>query len=319
MDKKRAIIIAVIVIILIIVLLALRCSAGKKKAPGTGEVPEATPPAGEKAATPEVKKKVSKKDKQLEAYEFKKIKKAGDKMALEVKKNGKVIMTKETAAKEKLFINIEGEDKTLPKAGADMNGDNRPDMVVQVRSEKDSCSNAYSVFSVFDDMKLLAEIKGLAAGMEVKDIDGDKVPEIIGRDCTFLDWWASFGETPAPKVVLRWGDGRYVFAEDVMRKDAPERQEMQAYINKNKGKFISYVWKYMLDLIYTGNGSKAWEFYEMVPFDTEWEEQIMDDESKKGIGSKEEYLGAFKEHLATSPYYEDIKYFNNWEMLDVEM
>jgi len=214
---------------------------------------------------------------------------------------------------------LSGENKHLPKAGDDINGDGKPDIVLQFKSFKDSCSNVYSVYSLRDEPELVSEIKGLAEGLKFEDLDNDRVPEISGHDCTFLDWWASLGETPAPKVILRWGEGKYVFAGDLMRKDPPLESEMRSYLEKNKGKFISYVWKYMLDLIYTGNGDIAWEFYDMVEWDEGWEEDIMDDSSKRGVGNKDDFLGAFKEHLSTSPYWEDVKSFNNWEMLEVEL
>lgn len=264
-------------------------------------------------ATTVVKKPASTGPVNVKDYEFKI---SQDKNTFEVIKKGEVIMSKEAGDQESFAVGIEGKEKALPKIGMDLTGDSKPDMVLKTRSEKDSCSNIYSLFSIGDDMQLLAEIRGLQDGIEFKDLDSDKIPELLGRDCTFLDWWASLGTPPAPKIVLSYIEGTgYIVASDLMRKDPPEDTVMQEYADGCKGKPISKVWSYMLDLIYTGSGDTAWKFYDMVEFDSE--AQATNEEGNKA--DKQEYLEAFKEHLSTSPYWPAVKKLNNWEFSDMGM
>jgi hypothetical protein len=327
MNKKIIIIITAVALLLIILLLA-RCAGGcgrHASKPGMTPVREtpvvagATPAAGQankESARAEIKKSAVPA---LTGYKFKISKNADGNEVLEISKGNNVVYKKEAGKKENILVNSDGSNSKLPVAGQDLLGDGRQYVMIQVHSSKDSCSNVYVVLSVADNFKEVAEIRGLADGVEFKDIDKDGKPELIGRDCTFMDWWAAFGEAPAPKVIMRYGDNGFVFAEDLMKKDPPSTEQMRSYIKKNKGGFITWVWKYMLDLIYSGNGDKAWKFYDMVDWDPDWESQMMQENTEKEISDKEDFKQAFKEHLTTSTYWPQLKTFNNWEMLDVEM
>ena len=334
---------ALVALVVMVVVIALMSQCGKKK---TAPVPPATTAAvsaqgaavtktaepaiqvktalpvrskaaaaAAKPAAPAAKKAQAKSTGPVNVkdYEFKVSK---DKTTFEVVKKGAVILSKAAGDQESFAVGAEGADKALPKIGTDLTGDGKPDMVLKTKSEKDSCSNIYSIFSIGDEMQLVAEVKGLADGIEFKDLDKDKIPEIIGHDCTFLDWWAMLGSTAAPRIVLSYLEGTgYVMAPDLMRKDPPSDAVMQKFAASCKGKPISKVWSYMLDLIYTGNGDTAMKFYEMVDFDAE--AQATNDQGVKA--DKTEYLEAFKEHLSTSPYWPAIKKLNNWEYSDMGM
>jgi hypothetical protein len=89
---------------------------------------------------------------------------------------------------------------------------------------------------------------------------------------------------------------------------------MREYAEKNKDEFISYVWEYMLKLIYGGNGDKAWEFYEMVQWNEDWESAMTEAGRSTDSTDKGDFLEAFKEHLSTSPYWEEVKKMNNWDL-----
>ena len=299
--------------------------AEKAKAPvqGKKETNAVTPAGGAVKTASELKKEAaamkakprSNEKVNMKDYEFKL---SGDKTTFEVTKKGQVIMTKSAGDMESFQLGAGGADKTLPKAGTDLTGDGRPDVVLKTKSEKDSCSNIYSVFSVGDDMELEAEIKGLADGIVFKDLDNDGIPEIIGHDCTFLDWWAALGKPPAPKVILRYIEGSgYVLADDLMRKDPPADGDMQVYADSLKDADISKLWSYMLDLIYTGNGDPAWKFYDMVEWNDKWEANNAGND--EGKDAKTEFLEAFKEHLSTSPYWPALKKMNNWEYTEMGM
>jgi len=313
-NKKRIVVIAAIVIILIALLLVLKCgrSTGKEGKQGDSAAVQGveTTATAEKNGDKKSSETVSPK-KSAGAVNIKVTEKG---KVFEVIKNGKTVINKQAGEKEGFKIVALGADKANPETFSDLTGDNKPDFVLQSYSEKDSCSNVYSVFSAEDDFKLMAEIKGLSEGISFKDLNGDGVPELIGNDCTFLNWWASFGGDTAPKVILSYKDGVYLLNPALMKKSPPLEEEMREYAEKNKNEFISYVWEYMLGLIYGGNGDKAWEFYDMVEWNEEWEESMTEAGRSTDRTDKGDFLEAFKEHLSTSPYWEEIKKMNNWEM-----
>ncbi len=252
-------------------------------------------------------------------YESKILKTQDGGMVFQILKEGKEIFKKEVKDKFSFIANLDGKNKNLPEFGQDINGDGKKDFVLQLKSEKNSCSNIFAIYSMEDNFKQLAELKGLADDIKFQDLDGDSIPELIANDCTFLNWWGSFGENFAPQVILKLKYGEYKLAENLMRKSPPSDNEINKIIKDNKNSFITYIWKYMLDLIYTGNGELAWSFYERVEWNSEWEEGILENKEGKKISDKYEFLEAFKEHLTTSPYWEDLKKLNGWEMLEIEM
>lgn len=325
MANKKIITIVAAAIVLLVIIMLSRCSCGTNKQASAEAVPAAAKTKADAAIAVEPEKTghvsagINPAAKAMEGIQIKTKKRAGGGEALEVIEGGKKVYSLETMAKENIKLNTDGTDENLPRAGTDVTGDGKADMVVQVSSAKDSCSNSYEILSVVDDFSTLAEIKGLADGVKFEDIDGDGKQEISGHDCTFMDWWASFGEVLAPQVILRYGEDGYVFSEDLMKKDAPGDSAMRAVVKKNKDSFVTYVWKYMLDLIYSGNGDAAWRFFDMVDWNPEWEGQLTEDGADRAMSDKEDFKQAFKEHLTTSVYWPNVKTFNNWEMLDVEM
>ncbi|MFP4466161.1 MAG: hypothetical protein ACLFP1_03845 [Candidatus Goldiibacteriota bacterium] len=320
-------------VILIIILLLLKCPGKKKtvsdtivKEPSAEKIKDAEEkeaPA-EKEETekkePEPEKRVkAEKEPAKKAEEPKKdvvavnITKKEEKHILEIKKDGKTLLTKEVDEKTGFKV---VEDKTVY---TDLTGDGKPNFILQEYSEGESCANIFTIFTMDDDFEMKAQLHGLSEGMKFEDLDDDGVPEIIANDCTMMNWWAAFGADIAPKVVLKYSGGDYVFAEAFMRKDAPLESEMRQYADENKNSFISYVWKYMTDLIYSGNGDSAWDFFEMVHWDRAWEAEITAKDERRGASAKLDFLEAYKEHLSTSPYWEDLKAFNGWEMQEMMM
>ncbi|MBN2754600.1 MAG: hypothetical protein JXR81_07010 [Candidatus Goldbacteria bacterium] len=314
MNNKKRIIIAAIAVMLIALLLVLKCGRGTVKPDKQGDSPAAEEniktDAAEKSGTEKPADKVP-SNKSGAAVNVKVTEKG---KIFEVVKDGKTVINKQAGDKEGFKLVPPGTDKTNPEVFADLTGDKKPDFVLQSYSEKDSCSNIYSVFSAEDDFKMMAEIKGLSEGISFKDLNADGVPELIGNDCTFLNWWASFGGDTAPKVILEYKDGAYLIAAGLMKQSPPLDEEMREYAEKNKNEFISYVWEYMLNLIYGGNGDKAWEFYDMVQWNEDWESAMTEAGRSTDGTDKGDFLEAFKEHLSTSPYWEEIKKMNNWDL-----
>ena len=191
----------------------------------------------------------------------------------------------------------------------DITGDGIPELIMGVWSGGAHCCFSIILFSLGEELKKIAVIEGVDSSFEFKDFEGDGIYELVGRDWTFAYWETSFANSPAPQVVLRYQHGKYVLATNVMKKQPPDKKELEAKIVGLRDKFAnvralddeapSELWEYMLDLIYTGNGKIA-----LNVFNKAWPEH------KEG---KEEFLTAFKTQLAKSSYWQEIKVFNKWQ------
>jgi hypothetical protein len=125
-------------------------------------------------------------------------------------------------------------------------------------------------------------------------------------------------DSAKPQIVLKYHDGSYHLATDLMKKPPPNAKELSERITvvrqamhtsentpalRNRqwadGGVPSSMWVYMLDLIYSGNGELALKF-----FDTVWPN------SKQG---KRAFLEDFQKVLTESPYWPEIKTFNGWQ------
>lgn len=211
-----------------------------------------------------------------------------------------------------------GNEETLESTPVrDITGDGVSDLIVQHYSGGLHCCWSYSIFSLGEEFKRIAHIEGRHTPFDFKDIDGDSIYELIGKDWTFAYWETSFIHSPAPTIILRYEQGTYHLAGDLMKKPSPKPGEFEARLREvrqemghaaeanlqnsrwSNGGVPSSLWGYMLDLIYAGNGQLAWEFFNRV-----WSDE------RKG---KKEFLDVFKQQLATSPYWPEIKGMNGWE------
>ena len=151
--------------------------------------------------------------------------------------------------------------------------------------------------------------------------------ELEAWDSNFAYWGSSWAESPRPRIVLRFKDGRYRLAGDLMRKPPPEPSDLEkaaAAVRESDRWFISQpahpwyrlpgmrerlwlgswkrvgvpidLWREMLDLIYTGNDDAALEFLNMA-----W---------KPGYPGKRARLNEFRSQLAKSPYWPEIREMN---------
>lgn len=102
--------------------------------------------------------------------------------------------------------------------------------------------------------------------LELKDIDNDNIPEITFYDPSWRYWNNSAGfEAPIINIILKYNNGNYHLYTERMLKNLPDEKSYNIMINKcrklgNSVNNSSFLWSYMLDLIYTGHFDKAMEF-----------------------------------------------------------
>jgi hypothetical protein len=188
--------------------------------------------------------------------------------------------------------------------GKDITGDGVPNVVISEWSGGAHCCFYFHVFEIGKNFK---KIDSLNAGhgdlSYFADLDNKKGLEFITSDWTFAYWKTSFAQSPAPAIILRFQNGVYVLASDLMRKQAPLTEEIEAKIKEiqsddawlNDNVPVS-IWSFMLELIYTGNADKAWEF-----FDKAWPLKI---------SGKKEFLKEFRAQLIKSRYWPQVKKMN---------
>ena len=185
--------------------------------------------------------------------------------------------------------------------GSDITGRGVPNLVVSEYAGGAHCCLSFHIFEIgkeFREIAVLDAGHGDLAHFEKRS--GEKGLVFVANDWIFAYWNASFAQSPAPEVVLRFSDGRYRLAVDLMYKPVPsdktvEEQIRQVQADKaweQDGGPPVKLWEFMLDLIYTGNADAAWQFFEKA-----W---------VPGVPGKTEFLAEFRSQLTKSQYWEDL-------------
>ena len=200
--------------------------------------------------------------------------------------------------------------------GTDITGRGHPDMIVTQWSGGEHCCFKHYIFELEPELKIVAQIDdGDGDFAHFADLDGSRHFYYVGKDWTFAFWDASFEDSPAPTVILRFIDGphggAYHLAMDKMERPQPTPAEWSKAVaaardaitqNSGFGDGIgSELWSNMLDLIYTGHSALAWKL-----FDQAWPAPKPDQKPDQKP-DKAHFLAGFCSQLKSSPYWPDLK------------
>lgn len=197
---------------------------------------------------------------------------------------------------------VADDPNALVRMGADVLGNGKPNLVLGHWSGAAGCCYRIEVFEIGAEFRKVTEIDlQHSADAEFADVDGDGRVELVAEDWTFAGWHAAFPESPAPQVILRFRDGAFHLATDVMKKPAPRYSDLIAKVQQvqasrgwdNPQDPPSQLWATMLDLIYSGNARQAWRFC-----DAAWPRER---------GGRADFGKEFQGQLAKSPYWADLK------------
>lgn len=197
----------------------------------------------------------------------------------------------------------------------DLNGDGNLELIVRHFSGGAHCCYQYWIFSLGDAPTQLAFLEPKDSPLIFADKNNDGIFEIEGADKTFAYWQTDYATSPSPHVILTFTPEGLKLDAEKMRQFPPSDDELQNMVMRVRselGKTISdhqdeawrhagihpAVWATMLDLIYSGNGDVAWQF-----FDSVW---------RNGVKGKDEFRGAFLAQLQSSPYWDGIRAMNGW-------
>lgn len=158
-------------------------------------------------------------------------------------------------------------------AGAvrDLTGDGVPELVVSSYSGGAHCCTTHWIVTLGDDgPRPVARVDAADGEAEIVDLDRDGLPEVALADWSFAYWNASFAESPAPRVVLRWDGAGFAPTWQGLRLppldpaalDA-EAAAVRADAAWTERSFppVAY-WATLLDLLYAGHGAEAARFAE---------------------------------------------------------
>ena len=211
-----------------------------------------------------------------------------------------------TVTEWRITIGADNEDGSPPIGVADdMTGDSVPELILETHSGGAHCCRTYYILRLdpIDELTLLGTIDALESPASFKDLDGDGRLEVVLRDWTlYLTGVALGGISPAPEVILRYSDGRYEVAPDLMSEPAPTEDELLTAARRVRDGAegdgwddavpVAY-WGTILDLVYSGHETLAWRFADLA-----WPE------SRAG---KDGFLAHFRQELGESRYLSAIR------------
>jgi hypothetical protein len=203
----------------------------------------------------------------------------------------------------------EAEGPVIPM-GTDVTGDGISDLVIKEWTGGAHCCFILRVFDIGSSVKSLASVDVRHSDLAgFGDFDGTGRLYVLANDWTFAYWRTAFSNSPAPRVILQFQDGRYVLSSNKMRKPRPAQEALESSANRFRqdsqdvDQWWHQLWSVALDLIYSGNADAA-----LMLFDAAWPQAR--EEEKDSI--KREFL----KKLSESPYWTEVKALNNGRVWD---
>ncbi len=249
---------------------------------------------------------------------FDQVAKDGSDSSYEIFKDRKSVFQQKARYKGTQFyigtMDAKDPDAPLVKMGTDITGAGQPDLVVSEWSGGANCCLTLHIFEIGSTFRQIGSIAAKFGDTGPHFVHLDKNTKNAGlqiqiSDWTFANWHSDFADSPAPKVTLRFGDGGYRVAPDLMRSSAPAVSDIDARVaeirnHKNTSKSNSWpdadisptLWATMLDLIYSGHAGDAWKF-----LDRAWPPKI---------GGKDAFVRDFRAELKKSPYWSAVEAMN---------
>ena len=177
-----------------------------------------------------------------------------------------------------------------PSPGANITGNGIPNLVISSYSGGAHCCSTYHIFELGDEFRVVDTIYAGHGEAVFADVDGDGIPEIQVQEWGYAYAFASFADSPAPDIILRYADGKYRVATELMFTEAPTAEEFTAMVTEintiyakapsgsdepiQPGEWGSepILWKEMLDLAYKGHVDLALKLFNTC-WQADWKNQ----------------------------------------------
>ena len=155
-------------------------------------------------------------------------------------------------------------------AGLDVTGDGTPKVALN-QSRGRQGGGSIIVFECGVSFRKISEIDSLGTYPKLRDLDGDGIPELVVSDDAFYHWPICRDGEPIPEVILRWRNGKYVAAKDLMYKPAPTKEAIEATVaairastdwDAESCQAPPALWTNAIALMYSGHERLGWELVE---------------------------------------------------------
>ena len=193
------------------------------------------------------------------------------------------------------------------KTTVDKTGDGTPDIAVSFFTGGAHCCFDMHFYELGkDNLKKLKVINGQDSDVTAigKQPNGGLILQT--GDSNFTYWLTSFAGSPIPTVILTFQNGEFRPDVKLMKKPAPSmailkqkaakaRKDigLEPYTGEENSNFLNAFWGEMVDLMYSGNETAAWQYFDLV-----W------DKRKQG---KEKFKDDFLQKLNESEYWQQMQ------------
>jgi hypothetical protein len=187
-------------------------------------------------------------------------------------------------------------------AGLDITGDGIPKLALTDQLGRQG-GGSLLLFACGKDFHQIANIESWGAFPELRDLDGDGVPELMVSDNAFYHWPVCMDGEPLPAVALRWRAENYTPAGDLMVKDSPSQEALETLAlsirnshdwNAESCQVPEALWTNAVALMYGGHEDLGWRFIEMA-----WKPGF----PNSGYVSKEDLIAGLRDRLEESVYW----------------
>ena len=183
--------------------------------------------------------------------------------------------------------------------GTDVTGDGVPNIALTDKLGRQGGGEVY-LFECGKVFRQIAHIESLGEYPEFRDVDGNGIPEIMASDNAFYHFPTPADGQPMPTLILRWRNGRYIAAKDLMAKAPPAEVELEATTARwrsgsdpeEAAEASDELSATVLGLLYSGHDCLAWEFID-AGFDDPLE--------------KEDFKARLQSRLEESAYWPDLR------------
>ena len=222
---------------------------------------------------------------------------------VEILKNGRRVFSTYGGA----YIGI-AEFGSNSVVGMDITGEGKSNIALSESLGRQG-GGAFYLFECSEKFRQIATVESRGTYPELKDLDGDGIPELIASDDAFYHWPVCRDGEPIPEVILRWRNGKYVAARDLMCKPASTKEELEVMAtavrssskwNAEFGWVPSELWTNAIALMYSGHENLGWKFV-----DRAWQPGFPGED---GSLSKEQLIDHYlRSRLDESRYWPDLK------------
>jgi hypothetical protein len=201
-------------------------------------------------------------------------------------------------------VTIQGNSRIFLK---DLDNNDLAEVIVKTYSGGAHCCTTFRIYTWKDSAFIKTELEGLdSSGGEFRDLDGDKSPEFITMDQSFLYKFSSYASSFPPSLILKFNQGEFKNVThrhpDELAKIASQMREILLTAESQKqGNVNGILAGYVAQKILMGEYQEGWDFM-LNHYDrnSQWGLEIYREE--KVIGQYPDFPTALQQFLIQQEY-----------------